>query len=103
MISQTGRPGGSVVSQTGVAAARLLAQDTARRGSAGKGLSREEAEKEKAYDDIERHLDGLKEQAQHINRTLDYHNQVIPEITGRVDKGQERLCHQKKAIKAMIG
>ncbi|CAK0821731.1 unnamed protein product, partial [Prorocentrum cordatum] len=87
-------------------AARLLADDAARRragsqevsggalaagGRSGSGGT----DVDKAYDDIDNLLTGLKEKGQVINRTLDHHNEMLPGITKKVERDQERLRKQQ--------
>lgn len=87
----------------GRAAERLLADEAARRGSGAGGLKFQPdprvSEKEKAYNQIDNMLDGLLQKTHEINRTLDQHNQMLPEIAERVDKTQERMHKQKEIMK----
>ncbi|CAE8599242.1 unnamed protein product, partial [Polarella glacialis] len=54
---------------------------------------------DKAYDQIDHFLEGLKKKSLDINRTLDHHNVMIPEIASSVDRDQERIRKQQQEIK----
>jgi len=81
----------------------LLADDAARRRTSGEGAggsSRPGAQElDKAYDDIDHMLEGLKEKSQVINRTLGQHNEMLPGITSKVERDQERLRKQQEQMK----
>jgi hypothetical protein len=61
------------------------------------------AEIDKAYDDIDNLLDGLKEKSKVINRTLDTHNKMLPELSETIARDQERINKQQRDIKKRIG
>lgn len=104
-------------SASGRGAARLLAQEDARRGSlqkqsadgrsaastGGYGSDRRDPGIDKAYDQIDNILEGLKHKGAEINRTLGHHNELIPEITGNVQRSQDRMKKQQQDIKKRLG
>jgi len=97
-------------------AARLLAQEDARRGSqkpsadgrsaastGGYSSDRKDPAIDKAYDQIDNILEGLKHKGAQINRTLGHHNELIPEITTNVQRSEDRMKEQQKDIKKRLG
>jgi len=90
-------------------AARLLADDAARRHASGTAPAgargrpdQQPEEMEKAYDDIDKLLSGLKDKTQVINRTLDHHNEMLPGISDKVERDQERLKSQQQQMKKLF-
>lgn len=65
-------------------------------------LSRQ-AEVDAAYDDIDNLLDGLKEKGRVINRTLDQHNQMLPDTANSISRNQERISKQQQELKKRMG
>jgi len=65
-------------------------------------LSRK-AEVDRAYDDIDNLLEGLKEKGKVINRTLDQHNQMLPNLSESIARDQDRISKQQQEIKKRIG
>jgi len=114
--SSSGYPSGAnaaaAPSGGGRGAARLLAQDDARRGpqqkqsadgrSAG-GYGSRDPGIDKAYDQIDNILEGLKHKGAEINRTLNHHNEIVPEITNSVQRSQDRMKKQQQDIQKRIG
>jgi hypothetical protein len=92
-------------------AARLMADEQARReaklGSGAQGgrgsEQQKQAEVERAYDDIDNLLDGLKEKSKVINKTLDQHNQVLPGMESSITRQQERINKQQNDMRKIMG
>ena len=91
-------------------AARLLADDAARRAARNsRAAAQQQTQRpdrdptEKAYDQIDNMLEGLLVKSQQINRTLGHHNEMLPEIAESVERDQARLTKQKAEIKKRIG
>mmetsp|Transcript_55365 Transcript_55365/g.121525 ORF Transcript_55365/g.121525 Transcript_55365/m.121525 type:complete len:231 (-) Transcript_55365:56-748(-) len=104
-----GRPaasGGGGYPVGGRGAARLLADEAARRpAQAAGGRSAElgvEASRERAYDEIDHMLEGLKHKSKEINRTLDHHNDMIPAIADNVSRDQERIRKQQQDLRKLM-
>mmetsp|Transcript_146057 Transcript_146057/g.468439 ORF Transcript_146057/g.468439 Transcript_146057/m.468439 type:complete len:220 (-) Transcript_146057:146-805(-) len=57
--------------------------------------------REKAYDDIEKLLDGLSTKTHEISRTLDGHNKMLPDMADKVDRSQSRLSNQMRDMRKM--
>lgn len=110
--SSGGYPTGAAPSK---AAQRLMSDEAARRdmglGSGSKAKKpggagmpgRKEAEVEKVYDDIDNMLEGLKDKSKEINRTLDRHNQMLPEIGDSINESQDRINQQQRDMKKRMG
>lgn len=108
--SSSGRPasaGSSAPASKG--AARLLANEArrkqeARAEAAATGGSKrgEQDAVDRAFDQIDGMLDGLKVKSSEINRTLQQHNEMLPEITQSVDKNQERINKQQAELKKRL-
>lgn len=85
-------------------AQRLLADEAARRGRASataapKGpVSSRMSETDQAYDGIEKMLGTLAEKSKEIGRTLNQHNEVLPEIARDVDRNHDRVRRQTDQI-----
>eukprot|EP00933_Yihiella_yeosuensis_P034842 TRINITY_DN28328_c0_g1_i1.p1 TRINITY_DN28328_c0_g1~~TRINITY_DN28328_c0_g1_i1.p1 ORF type:complete len:234 (+),score=55.77 TRINITY_DN28328_c0_g1_i1:49-750(+) len=101
-----GYAGAAVGTTTGRGAARLLAAENARKGvdqnsgpagrGAGRGqsLCKQDPGIERAYDQIDSLLDGLKERGHVINQTLDHHNKMLPDLASSADRQQEKIKKQ---------
>jgi len=83
-------------------AARLAADDTARRASRQRP-DQQGGELDQAYNDIDKMLDGLKHKSLEINRTLDHHNKMIPQIVDTVHREDERMQKQQREMKKRLG
>mmetsp|Transcript_29535 Transcript_29535/g.68115 ORF Transcript_29535/g.68115 Transcript_29535/m.68115 type:complete len:249 (+) Transcript_29535:51-797(+) len=87
---------------------RLLAEEEKRKqdpsaASNGQPLrpDQRDAEEEKLLHEIGNSLDGLKAKAQETNRTLDYHNKVLPEIGDRMEVSKDRMRIQNDEMKKL--
>lgn len=81
-------------------AARLQQDAAARQAAAApkaaaKPVSKED-EIDKMYDQMDGILDGLKSKSHEINRTLERHNEQLPEITSAITRQQDRIDKQSK-------
>jgi len=105
--TSSGTSNSSTAPAGGQGAQKLLEKEAARRASAAsqpgqnnKGEIRpdlqRDTETEKAYDDIENLLSGLKEKGRVINRTLDNHNKMLPGLVDDITKAQDRITRQSK-------
>lgn len=114
--SQGGYPSSSSSEQPGArGAARLMADERARNdlklgagSQAGNATAlrpdqQRNAEVDKAYDDIDSMLDGLKEKSKVINKTLDQHNQMLPGIDASIGRNQERINKQQADMRRLAG
>eukprot|EP00930_Biecheleria_cincta_P079047 TRINITY_DN66709_c0_g1_i1.p1 TRINITY_DN66709_c0_g1~~TRINITY_DN66709_c0_g1_i1.p1 ORF type:complete len:248 (+),score=50.89 TRINITY_DN66709_c0_g1_i1:68-745(+) len=105
--SSSGYPSGAKAaaapSANGRGAARLLAQEDARRSAGGYGSDRRDPGIDKAYDQIDNILEGLKHKGAEINRTLNHHNEILPEVASSVQKSQDRMKKQQQDIKTKLG
>jgi len=107
--SASGAPDARRQGGASAGANRLLAEEAARKdlklGAAGSNGSqlrpdqKRDQEVDRAYDDIEHMLDGLKEKSKVINRTLDDHNQMLPRIGDSIARDQERINKQQQDMK----
>lgn len=103
--SGPGRPGAKAGAKPGPVAAsrgaaRLLADEAAR---AGPRPDQRSPEVDRAYDEIDHMLEGLKQKTQEINRTLVEHNQILPDIAESVSRDHDRIRKQQQEMRRRIG
>lgn len=89
-------------------AARLSEAQAMRKGTSastqrGVGAEKAQSQNDKAYDDIEKMLVGLKEQSKEMGRTIKTHNEILPEVAESVNKDQDRLRQQQKTMRELMG
>mmetsp|Transcript_65264 Transcript_65264/g.151445 ORF Transcript_65264/g.151445 Transcript_65264/m.151445 type:complete len:185 (+) Transcript_65264:69-623(+) len=86
-------------------AARLAADEIARRNSnsSNQGAERQASEVDRAYSELDQMLESLKHKGKEINRTLDQHNQMLPQIAETVHRDDERMQKQRKELAKRSG
>mmetsp|Transcript_97631 Transcript_97631/g.188275 ORF Transcript_97631/g.188275 Transcript_97631/m.188275 type:complete len:228 (+) Transcript_97631:54-737(+) len=83
------------------AVARMQQVDERTRQAQKNGSSRPD-QVDKAYDELEHMLDGLKHSTLEINRTLDQHNEMVPRIERTVESNQERVKKQEQELRKQL-
>lgn len=97
---------GGYPTESSKGAARLMADDAARRASRNSTSASSTAKttelqdpNEKALDQIDHMLEGLRDKSLQINKTLSHHNEMLPEIGRSVERDQDRIKKQNEEIR----
>eukprot|EP00438_Fugacium_kawagutii_P011523 Skav230131 [mRNA] locus=scaffold1301:36198:36818:+ [translate_table: standard] len=102
--SAPGGYAGGYPAESSKGAARLMADDAARRASrnstsASSAKTELQDPNEKALDQIDHMLEGLRDKSLQINKTLSHHNEMLPEIGRSVERDQDRIKKQNEEIR----